>query len=194
MRGKFRFLWLFAPFVILGDALSSTGATGTAAVAADTVQVEELAQDDAGEASAAPAPLSRAPDARRFTKLVEAACRASGVDEALVHAVILAESSYDPNAVSIAGASGLMQLTPETAKRHGVRDLFDPADNIRGGVLHLKQLLALFDGDVELAVAAYNAGENAVIRAGYRIPPYAETKRFVPRVIGHYRRFQLQQG
>ena len=193
MRGKFRFLWVLAPFAILGDALS-TSPTGTATVAADEVQVEELAQDPAGDVPAVPQPPPQAPDARRFTKLVEAACRASGVDEALVHAVILAESSYDPNAVSIAGASGLMQLTPETAKRHGVRDPFDPADNIRGGVMHLKQLLALFDGDVELAVAAYNAGENAVIRAGYRIPPYAETERFVPRVIGFYRRFQLRQG
>lgn len=192
MRGTFKVLWVLAPFVILGDALS-TNATQAATVA-EAVQVEQLAQGDAGEASAVPAPLPPAPDTRRFAKLVEAACRASGVDEALVHAVILAESSYDPNAVSTAGAAGLMQLTPETAKRHGVRDPFDPADNIRGGVKHLKGLLALFDGDVELAIAAYNAGENAVIRAGYRIPPYAETERFVPRVIGHYRRFQLRQG
>ena len=71
-----------------------------------------------------------------------------------------------------------------------MRDLFDPADNIGGGVRHLKRLLVLFDGDIELAVAAYNAGENAVIRAGNRVPPYAETQAFVPRVIAHYRRLR----
>ena len=193
MGGKLRFLWVLAPLAILGDAFS-TDVTGTATVAAEVVPLEQPARDDVGEAPAVPAPRPPLPDMRRFAKLVEAACRAHGVDEALVHAVILAESSYDPNAVSIAGASGLMQLMPQTAKRHGVRDLFDPADNIRGGVKHLKQLLALFDGDVELAVAAYNAGENAVIRAGYRVPPYPQTEAYVPKVIGHYRRFQMRQG
>jgi soluble lytic murein transglycosylase-like protein len=125
--------------------------------------------------------------AARYAALVEAASRAHGVDSALVHAVIFAESSYDANAVSPAGASGLMQLSPETARRYGVRDVFNPADNIRGGVMHLKALLELFGGDVELAVAAYNAGENAVIRAGYRVPPYPETAKYVPKVIGQYR-------
>jgi soluble lytic murein transglycosylase-like protein len=125
--------------------------------------------------------------AERYAELVDAASSAHGVEAELVHAVIFAESSYDARAVSSAGASGLMQLMPETAKRHGVRDVFDPADNIRGGVKHLKLLLELFKGNVELAVAAYNAGENAVIRAGNRIPPYPQTARYVPKVIGHYR-------
>jgi soluble lytic murein transglycosylase-like protein len=123
----------------------------------------------------------------RYASLVEAASRAHGVDADLVHAVIFAESAYDARAVSAAGASGLMQLMPETARRLGVRDVFDPADNIRGGVRHLKFLLDLFDGDVELAVAAYNAGENAVIRAGNRVPPYPQTRKYVPKVIGRYR-------
>ena len=130
---------------------------------------------------------AQAAETTRYANLVEAASRAHGVDADLVHAVIFAESAYDAKAVSAAGASGLMQLMPETARRHGVRDVFDPADNIRGGVRHLKFLLDRFDGDMELAVAAYNAGENAVIRAGNRIPPYPATARYVPKVIGHYR-------
>jgi len=127
---------------------------------------------------------------RRYSGIVNTASRAHGVDGALVHAVIWAESSYNPNAVSAAGASGLMQLMPETAKRYGVSNLFDPAQNINGGVKYLKELLVLFDGDTELAVAAYNAGPNAVIRAGNRIPAYPQTTAYVPKVIGYHRRFQ----
>ena len=190
MGGHLRFLWVLVPLVILGAA-SRTG-EAEAVVPAETPHGEERAPEVVAAPVAVPEPPP--PEARRFAKIVEDISRTHGVDAALVHALILAESSYDPDAISGAGASGLMQLMPETAKRHGVRDPFDPADNIRGGVKHLKQLLALFDGDVELAIAAYNAGENAVIRAGYRIPPYAETERFVPRVIGHYRRLQLRQG
>jgi soluble lytic murein transglycosylase-like protein len=126
----------------------------------------------------------------RYSKMVDSACRANGVDGALVHALIRAESSYNPNAVSPAGASGLMQLMPETAKRYGVRDIFDPAQNINGGVKHLKELLVLFENDIELAIAAYNAGPNAVIRAGNRIPAYPQTAAYVPRVIEYYRQVQ----
>ena len=100
----------------------------------------------------------------------------NGVDEALVHAVICAESSYDPDAISPAGASGLMQLMPATtAKRYGVRDLFDPAQNVSGGVRSCATCSRKFDGNVELALAAYNAGAYAVIRAGNRVPPHTET-------------------
>src|SRR2546421_11522133 len=89
-------------------------------------------------------------DVRAIAKLIDSVSRAQGVDAALVHAVIETESSFDPKAVSAAGACGLMQLMPETAKRLGVRDIFDPADNIRGGVRPLKELPALFDGGLEL--------------------------------------------
>ncbi len=126
----------------------------------------------------------------RYSSMVDSACRTHGVDGALVHALIRAESSYNPNAVSSAGASGLMQLMPETAKRYGVRNIFDPAQNINGGVKHLKELLVLFDDDMELAIAAYNAGPSAVIRAGNRIPAYPQTAAYVPRVIGYYRQVQ----
>ena len=128
---------------------------------------------------------------RKYVVIVDRASRASGVEDALVHALIFAESAYDPSAVSPAGAIGLMQLMPETARRYGVADLFDPEQNVRAGARHLKDLLEQFDGDVELAIAAYNAGPNAVIRAGNRVPPYAETRRYVPRVLAHYHRLRL---
>lgn len=121
-----------------------------------------------------------------YSNLVETASRANGVEGRLVHAVIWAESSYNAKAVSASGAEGLMQLMPATAKRYGVRDAFDPAQNINGGVKHLKELLDQFDGDLELAVAAYNAGAYAVIRAGNRIPPYPQTAAYVPKVIAYY--------
>lgn len=134
--------------------------------------------------------MPRAEAIRRFAPLIESASRTHGVDAALVHAVISAESSYNPLAVSKAGARGLMQLMPDTARRYGVQSIMDPADNINGGVRYLRDLLTMFNGNLELAVAAYNAGENAVIRHGHRIPPYAETVDYVPKVLGFYRRFQ----
>ncbi|MCM2328852.1 MAG: lytic transglycosylase domain-containing protein [Lysobacter sp.] len=131
---------------------------------------------------------------RRFAPIVARAARVHGVDEALVHAVIFAESSYDPDAISPAGASGLMQLMPATAAHYGVRDLFDPAQNVGGGVRLLRDLLKRFDGNVELALAAYNAGAYAVVRAGNRVPPHPETAAYVPKVIDYYRHFQAQNG
>jgi soluble lytic murein transglycosylase-like protein len=108
--------------------------------------------------------------------------------------VITAESGYNPAALSKAGARGLMQLMPGTAKRYGVQNIHDPMENINGGVRYLRDLLTLFNGNLELAVAAYNAGENAVIRYGHKVPPYAETVHYVPKVLGFYRKFQSRQG
>ena len=106
---------------------------------------------------------------------------ARGVDEALVRAIMHAESWFNPAAVSHAGAQGLMQLMPATQARFGVADPFDPVDNISAGVAYLAELLDEFDNDWELAVAAYNAGENAVRRhAG--IPPFSETREYVRRI------------
>jgi hypothetical protein len=133
-------------------------------------------------------------DIRRYKGIVDATAKSHGIDPALVHAVISAESGYNPNAVSRRGASGLMQLMPDTARRYGVRNLFDPVENVRGGVSYLKDLLAMFNGDMRLALAGYNAGENAVIRAGNRIPPYAETAAYVPKVIDFYHRFRAREG
>jgi hypothetical protein len=112
---------------------------------------------------------------------VRAAALEYGVDEAVVRAIIHAESAFRPNAVSHAGAQGLMQLIPATATRFGVSDVFDPNQNIRGGVQYLAWLLKRFDNDLTLAAAGYNAGEGAVDRHG-GVPPYAETQRYVQRV------------
>jgi soluble lytic murein transglycosylase-like protein len=127
---------------------------------------------------------------RRYSPIIETVSKSHGVETALVHAVITAESGYNPSAVSRAGARGIMQLMPDTARRFGVENSFDPAQNIHGGVKYLSTLIAMFNGDKALAVAAYNAGENAVIRAGNKVPPYAETQHYVPKVLGLYRKFQ----
>ena len=122
------------------------------------------------------------------------AAKNHGVETALVHAVITAESGYNPNALSRKGASGLMQLMPDTARRYGVRNIFDPVENVHGGVRYLRDLLVMFNGDMRLAVAGYNAGENAVIRAGHKVPPYAETVAYVPKVIDFYHKFRARPG
>jgi soluble lytic murein transglycosylase-like protein len=111
------------------------------------------------------------------------------LDPALIHAVIEAESKYNPNAISGKGAIGLMQVMPETGRRYGVRprELRVPAKNIHTGAQYLADLLRLFGGNVELALAGYNAGEQAVARYGETIPPFAETKAYVPRVVGFWK-------
>jgi soluble lytic murein transglycosylase-like protein len=123
---------------------------------------------------------------QRYAPMIESAARASQVRPELVHAVVRAESAYRPDAVSEKGARGLMQLMPATAERFGVTDPHDPRQNLRGGTRYLHELLKLFNNDLRLAVAAYNAGENAVISYGRRVPPYPETRRYVEKVLGFY--------
>ena len=129
-------------------------------------------------------------DIDRYSHIIQAAAKAYGVEPSLVHAVISAESGYDRYAVSRTGAMGLMQLMPDTARRYGVQNMMDPAENIHGGVRYLADLLQMFKGRLDLAIAGYNAGENAVIRAGLRVPDYAETRHYVPKVLGFYKNFQ----
>ncbi len=123
---------------------------------------------------------------KRFSRTIELAAKDRKLPTALVHAVITAESAYDPNAISRAGAVGLMQLMPGTAERYGVRDRKDPVANVAGGTRYLKDLLGMFDNDLILALAAYNAGEGAVLDHGRRIPPYEETQTYVRRVLKYY--------
>jgi soluble lytic murein transglycosylase-like protein len=118
--------------------------------------------------------------------LIDRAAMATRLRPALIHAVVRAESAYRSDAVSSKGAMGLMQLMPATAQRYGVSDRSDPAQNLRGGSEYLRDLLVMFENDLQLALAAYNAGENAVIRYGRRIPPYPETQNYVRKVIGFY--------
>jgi soluble lytic murein transglycosylase-like protein len=126
---------------------------------------------------------------KEFEPIINACALEYGVDKSLVKAVIHAESGYNPNAVSSKGAAGLMQLMPKTAEGLKVSNSFDPAENIRGGVRYLKFLLETFKGDVNLALAAYNAGLSRV--AQYRgIPPYAETRNYVAKVLSYQKSYQ----
>jgi soluble lytic murein transglycosylase-like protein len=127
-----------------------------------------------------------------YSALIDDVAGRAQLQPALLCAVIAIESAFDPRAVSPKGAQGLMQLRPATAKRYGVRRPFDPAENIRGGAGYLKYLLKRYGNDLELALAAYNAGEDAVDRHGGTIPPFAETQAYVPAVLTLYR--ELSSG
>ena len=124
---------------------------------------------------------------------VEAAARTHSLDPLLLKALVSIESRGNPRARSPKGAMGLTQLMPGTAKRFGVRNAFDVRQNLHGGARYLRELLTLFRDDVHLALAAFNAGENAVIRHGNRIPPYEETERYVPAVLEQMAIFRRQQ-
>jgi soluble lytic murein transglycosylase-like protein len=131
-------------------------------------------------------------DVSRYTRFDEHIRQASAlyqIPEQLVRAVIRVESDYDPRAVSYAGARGLMQLMPDTAERLGVKDINDPRENIFGGVRYLRLLANMFNGDLDFTIAAYNAGENAVIQHS-GIPPYAQTRDYVVKVTKYYRRYR----
>lgn len=142
------------------------------------------------------APVSPVDSRRRheLAPLIDALASAEGVDPDLVHAVISRESRYNPLAGSPKGAAGLMQLMPATAARFGLApaERFDPAKNIRAGTRYLKVLLRLFGGNLDLALAGYNAGEGAVLKYSRRIPPYKETQLYVRLVKGYYAAYRQQ--
>lgn len=123
-----------------------------------------------------------------FRALVASVAKRVQLAPELLHAVILAESRYDPLAVSNKGAIGLMQVMPSTGRRFGADDLYSAEQNVAAGASYLKWLMGLFGEDLTLALAAYNAGEQAVIRAGRRVPPYPETQAYVKSVMAHLKR------
>jgi soluble lytic murein transglycosylase-like protein len=125
--------------------------------------------------------------------MVQRIASSHGLRAALLKAVIEVESGFDARAYSAKGAVGLMQVMPATAARYGTFDLYSPEQNVDVGARYLRDLLNMFDGNVRLAVAAYNAGENAVIRSGRQVPAYPETMRYVPMVLERYNRFLTMQ-
>jgi soluble lytic murein transglycosylase-like protein len=129
-----------------------------------------------------------------YDDLVMKAGARHGVDPNLIFALMRQESGFNPRARSYKGASGLMQLMPATARRFGVANIYDPAENIEGGVRYLRFLLDTFNGDVELALAGYNAGEGAVIRNGYTVPRYRETQNYVKVISARYGRDKHKVG
>src|SRR5690348_4202374 len=155
-------------------------------VASKPIQAASVAAPETG----APGPF----EATAYGELQRAVTRAAQqhhLHPALLLAVMKAESSFNPIVVSKAGAVGLMQLVPETAMRHGVRNLYDTDENVAGGARHLRYLLDRFHGNTRLALAAYNAGERKVDRYG-KIPPYKETRHYVQKVLSYYRDYRKE--
>jgi len=137
--------------------------------------------------------LKATPNSQTLADIIDSVAEQQGVEAPLVHSVIRAESNYNPNAVSPKGAQGVMQLIPETARRFGVSDSFDPRANIEGGVRYLRFLLDYYRGDYPKAIAAYNAGEAAVDKFN-GIPPYSETRNYVWQVAKNLKAAREKQA
>ncbi len=129
-------------------------------------------------------PTERPARSAGYDELIDTHASAQGISPELVRAVIQVESGFNAMAVSSKGAMGLMQLMPATARELGVQNPFHPEENIRGGVTYLRQLLDLYDSDIELALAAYNAGPGSVAKYGGAVPPYRETRDYVKKITG----------
>ncbi len=149
--------------------------------------IRESKEDVGGEENRASVPPVR--DQSQFDSLIEEFSKKHNVDFALVKAMIKAESGFNPLAVSRKGAKGLMQLMPETAQRMNVANIFNPRENIDGGVRYFRYLLSLFNNDLRLSLAAYNAGENVVSELR-SIPPYRETVDYVRKVLNYYQSYK----
>jgi soluble lytic murein transglycosylase-like protein len=161
-------------------------------VVAEPAPVAQVAEEAAPPALQPAARETTAQKRARYAPFIAAASRATRVNENLIEAIITAESAFDPFALSSAGALGLMQLMPDTAERFGVSNRLDPAQNILGGARYLNFLLNKFNNNLKLAVAAYNAGEGNVIKHRNRIPPFKETRKYVPKVLAYYRQYNAE--
>ena len=126
----------------------------------------------------------------QYSQMISKVAKEQKLEPALLHAVVTVESFYNSQAVSPKGATGLMQLMPDTAKQYGTTDLLNPLQNLRAGAKYLRALLAKFGHNMELAIAAYNAGEGAVMKSGNKIPNYPETRAYVPKVLEYYERYR----
>jgi soluble lytic murein transglycosylase-like protein len=168
-------------------ALQDDSSPNFSAMLAQQMNSSQQAGDGSELADAPDAPAMLPP--AEIESLVSDNAQAQSVDPALVKAIIANESGFNANATSSVGAQGLMQLMPGTAAALGVSDPYDPAQNVAGGTKYIKQLLDHFNGDVPLAVAAYNAGPGAVEKYG-GVPPYAETKNYVQNVLSSYAKYR----
>lgn len=168
-------------------------APATPAPSSATPATSFASQLAAASAPTTPAttPTDMSGDSTQYDALIQASAARNGVDPALLKALIRAESNFDPNAGSSAGAQGLTQLMPGTAAGLGVTDVHDPAQAIEGGAKYLRAQLDAFGGDETKALAAYNAGPGAVTRYG-GVPPYAETQQYVQRVLGYAAGYRTQ--
>lgn len=175
-------LWLTTPVQAAGKPAARVKMALAAGISQTPLPAASAAANPFAAPEGVPADIDRA---------VRTAAIVHKVDAALIHAVIQQESRYNRRAISPKGAQGLMQLMPETAKRLGVGNAFDEVANINGGAKYLRQLKGMFKDDLKLVLAAYNAGEQAVVNAGNKVPPFAETQAYVPGVMANYLRLKL---
>jgi soluble lytic murein transglycosylase-like protein len=147
----------------------------------------------ADETDRIPPPASDRKAERQYHKFIVQTASQYQIDPALIKAIIMAESGYNPKAVSKKGAKGLMQLMPETAEALGVEDIFNPRQNISGGVQYFKHLVNRFNGDVKLALAAYNAGSRYV-RNYNGVPPFKATRCYIKKVLKYYKKYKNQSS
>lgn len=184
VKMKFLSLLLFMGFIFLHSAVSVAtvyefNADGSSNIYEAQDYLAE--QRHKGLLLSLPVSSSISQEHIKFGDIISKVSEKYNVSESLIHAVIKAESAYNPNAVSVKGAGGLMQLMPATAKQYGVSDIFSPSENIDGGTKYLKFLLKKYNGNISLTVAAYNAGEGSVDKYG-DVPPFPETRAYVEKI------------
>ena len=173
------------PVIVVGNAVRNTVIVSRTPVAASAKPYSNSAGNVAA-ASLNSGLKGYTTGDRQIDSFIVGASKRYSIDPLLIFSQMNQESSFKQRATSDKGASGLMQLMPDTAKRMGVTDIYDPQQNIEGGVKYMRMLLDMFDGKIDLALAGYNAGEGAVIKYGYQIPPYSETQEYVRRISSRY--------
>jgi soluble lytic murein transglycosylase-like protein len=182
--------YMHSDFLLEGQKLAQTADMEPVVQSEDSLPALRNANEGSEELNASSSRVSKKKD-ELFHPIINEAASRYEVDPALVKAIIMAESSYNPRAISKKGAKGLMQLMPLTAESFGVEDAFDPVNNIHAGVGYFRRLLNQFDGDVELALAAYNAGSKRV-RQYKGVPPFESTHRYIQKVFAYYETYKTR--